>query len=408
MARPVRFLIAAGAVLLAAAVSGRVDAATEVDLSVAGSLNDGTGRPTLSLGVATEHELGRGWWLRAHPVLRWDNDQIVADDFDHDAGLNFLNESREQRGPLGGTVGLRYLGERFEGGLVIDEIDSGAVFELEPTKRLGARDFLDLPFVEDLEIPALYAATYFADASLRFYFLPVDNVSYVGFRDARVDLPYALVDVGTQTRVDRDVPTASAEHFQGAAVFEMGTGGLTFGRAFDNLPVPQPESPTRIRARYDPYVYGGGWYSFVFGRAAARAEAAMISYDSGHRSDRVDYAVQVDYRPTPSSIVLIEYLGQELNEDEHFDTGLLQRAFHNSMVVHGEYRYRRVLTAELTGFWRFEEEDGALRAEVNYDIRDDVALRLRGGIFFGREDRLLGQFRDEPMIELQVRVGLPI
>ena len=372
------------------------------ELTVGASARDGRATASLTVAGRLTRDLGHGVGLYIEPRLELDNNRLVDLDPTADGGLYALNAHRARRGMLAGSYTLRYARENLEFGVAVSALQIGTVFEFKPTNRLVPIDLLDLPFTRDQEVLHLYAAAYLPSGiAMRAYLLPVDNVSYLPFQDRRESMPYPLVTLAP-LRLERDVPPVALENLQGAAVIEYGAAGVTAGRAFDNIPGRvAPSSPTRVRAAYDPYAYVGAWYSLVRGPLALRTEAAYLHYERGSRGQRIDYAIQVDYRPSPSQLLLLEYLGQEqLTDDE--GSSALQGAFRNSLVLNAEYSLRRMLKIRASAIWRIEPGDGALRAELRYAWNPSLALVLRGAVFLGGDADLLGQFRNAPFVESRV------
>ena len=58
---------------------------------------------------------------------------------------------------------------------------------------------------------------------------------------------------------------------------------------------------------------------------------------------------------------------------------------------------------ELSAIHNPEDGDGALRPAIEFLLRDDARLRLRGSFFYGDRDTMFGQFRDTDFAELEFR-----
>ncbi|HEE6637047.1 TPA: porin, partial [Acinetobacter baumannii] len=61
------------------------------------------------------------------------------------------------------------------------------------------------------------------------------------------------------------------------------------------------------------------------------------------------------------------------------------------------------LKLEFTGFYFAPEPNELLRVRINYNLNDHWQLNAGGDRFWGRNDTVLGQFRDNSLVYAQVR-----
>jgi len=395
-------LLTTSAVLLASAATASVRLSQEVGLF------DDEVHTTSVVHVEKDVSLSETLVLKLNPELRWDDGFLVTPNFDIEGGVDFLNRRRTRRGIIGGAYGLSYLQTQWTLFLGVDPIHMGNSFEFVPINRLSPKDYLVLPFPRDQE--TLHGAlTYYLNdrASLKAYFLPVDNVSYIPVEMQGEDWTYSLVSVPRGLQVKKVPPALTVGNFQGALELDWGNFSLVAGRALENLPRVDLQLRRRVaKLRYDPTVFGGGWYSYLRGPLTFRLNAVYVGSEGSQEPDRVESVVQVDYQVAQGLLLVAQYLSQESLGTTPRTPLDLKTILNRSVFVHAEYNYRGFAYARLGALWRAEPGDGLVRWVVGVKPRNNLTIELKSAVFYGPRTELLGQFRDTPLLQLTVSYSL--
>jgi len=120
-------------------------------------------------------------------------------------------------------------------------------------------------------------------------------------------------------------------------------------------------------------------------------------------SGEFSYVLGVDYQGFTDTFISAQFFQtvitdhkNEITQDkiENSATFLIERKFLNE-----------TLTAELLLIHSFSDTDGALQAEMSYQIRSNIDLKLGIDMFYGSRDGLFGQFDNKDRVTFGIEIG---
>ncbi|TVR07157.1 MAG: hypothetical protein EA403_00115, partial [Spirochaetaceae bacterium] len=317
---------------------------------------------------------------------------------------------------------------------------------LDYTDFVNPRDYIDRKLAHPM---ALFSIPTGREATLQLAFSPT-------FAPDRIPLdgPWVPAEVtalrsqlaGEQDQLARalfaqyETAGRRLDHLQAGARFTARGAGVDYGLTYHWGFFPTPWiDQTAVIAAADAYDESGALdndalaaavrfnrrhlfgvdASTAVGAFTLRAEAAYLLSDdfSGNnptvQNHRVAWMAGADRSIGFSNAALnVQLQGEAILQSDRIAQPVPGAPADIDFDPRGDYRSHTVV-AQLSDRWRndrvqpelvlihlWEEEAGAVRPAVEFRLRDDVELVVRGSIFYGNRDTRFGRFRDSGFVEV--------
>ena len=368
-------------------------------------------------------KFGEKLQLVAVPLLQYDTENKTADEVE-------FHENEFQR-PAGTfqELHLTYYGDTFELSIGKQVLAWGPAPIYRPTDNLNAADFLDVPTVHKVGVPAaslllrgevdvqlvvapLFTPNRLPQADNRWTILPEDVLRQIeevtGFEPPILlerNLPrdeIQNVQAGLRLRSSSLIDGWDLElsAFHGHDSFGLFDAALLF-------------PPVRIEVEqiYPEYNEVGGGFSTAAGGFTIHAEAAYHRTVGSIDDDYWQYVAGFDYvidSGIPAALDRIqfgvEYAGEGVDNENTrpistFSTGF-NRALVNSAAALVDFVFSEETSVRGGGSINFNDDDFVVRAEITHKLIENLRLRAGVEVFWSRDDLLRHLGRERPSVRV--------
>jgi hypothetical protein len=351
------------------------------------------------------------------PLLQYDSADKTADEVE-------FHENELQR-PAGtfSELHLTYFGEKFELAIGKQIFSWGPSPAFKPTDNLNGADFLDVPTLHKVGVPAV-SVIFYGDVEVQFVAIPLFTPHRLPQANNRwtilpEDVLQQIEDVvGFEPPIllERLLPEDDWKHMQGG--LRLRSSSLVDGWDFElsvfhgNDPFGLFDSallfpPVRIEVDqiYPEYTEVGGGFSTVAGKFTFHAEAAYHRTSNTIDDDYYQYVGGFDYlmdSGIPKMLdriqIGVEYAGESVDNRNTrpistFSTGF-DRALVNSALGLVDFVFSDATSVRTGGGINFNDDDFVVRAEITHKIIENLKLRAGVDVFSGPEGTYYGTWEE--------------
>ena len=359
--------------------------------------------------------------LVAIPLLQYDTADKTEDGFQ-------LHEDDIQR-PLGTfeELHLTYYGKKFELAVGKQIFSWGVSQGLKPTDNLNAADFLDVPTLHKVGVPAVSFLRY-GKIDVQVVVTPLFTPHRLPAPDNRwVILPEEALEqiedatgVRPDILISRNLPEQTLDNAQAGVRLRSSSlvdgwdlelsafhGQDPFGLFSARLAL----NPVRVLvdASYPEYTEVGGGFSTAAGRFTLHAEAVYHRTSHDIDDDYYQYVGGFDYtldqgipRALDRILLGVEYIGESVDNAHTrpattFNTGF-NRALVNSALGLIDFVFSEETTLRFGGGVNFNDEDFTARAQIKHEIVEGFQIEAGIDVFSGPTGTFYGTWQENDRV----------
>ncbi|WP_459660576.1 hypothetical protein ACL9Z5_003619 [Acinetobacter calcoaceticus] len=294
---------------------------------------------------------------------------------------------------------------------------------INPTDNLSPRDYTRLvPEETDQRL---------GNDALKLTYIPESGTNKwtaLWYPRSRSDVIPLRQIAGVQYDIDRKSRPAFAIRW------DYSVDGLDVGASYfsglDHMPdlsvlSASPTGGATLQLKNNPMSVYGFDFSYNHNDLVWRGEAAYTKTDSdgsediSHKKNNLTVVMgpELSLKNSTLSLVGVYKHTEDFRSADSLTNPLLREVYRYQQTISDQYEQDQYgamlryalnllndnLKLEVTGFYFAPEPNELLRVRINYSLNDHWQLNAGGDRFWGKNDTVLGQFRDNSLVYAQIR-----
>ena len=159
----------------------------------------------------------------------------------------------------------------------------------------------------------------------------------------------------------------------------------------------------------------GGTFSNAFGDLTLRGEVGysldryyatndIADQDGVVKSNEIAYVIGLDWFAISDTFISAQLFQSALNNHQ---SGMLRDERDTSITLLVERKFLNdTLTSRILWLHNLDMDDGLLRPGISYELNDTISIRMGADLFYGDQQGLFGQFRDQDRVTTGIEIGI--